>query len=63
MGDDHLREELHKGLLFNFTHSTVCNSLDRVGKTELCKALAAYMFDTEEAMVGAEDFHKTLVVH
>lgn len=26
--------------------------LYRVGKTELCKALAAYMFDTEEAMVS-----------
>lgn len=25
----------------------------RVGKTELCKALAAYMFDTEDAMVSA----------
>ena len=25
--------------------------LRRVGKTELCKALASYMFDTEEALV------------
>lgn len=25
----------------------------RVGKTELCKALASYMFDTEDALVGA----------
>lgn len=29
------------------------NVLCRVGKTELCKALAAYLFDTEDALVGA----------
>lgn len=34
----------------------------RVGKTELCKALAAYMFDTEEALVS--DFkHGTAETH
>lgn len=34
----------------------MANGLCRVGKTELCKALAAYMFDTEDALVGAHLF-------
>lgn len=36
----------------SFDNIDIASDSRRVGKTELCKALAAYMFDTEDALVS-----------